>query len=39
VAIVPATRLHGALGVDPTLSAAEVSALAAMGQTRLRAAT
>jgi hypothetical protein len=38
VAIVPAGRLRGALGVDPVLSAAEVGALAAMVQTRLRAA-
>jgi len=38
VAVVPAARLHGALGVDPILSAADVSVLVAMAQTRLRAA-
>jgi hypothetical protein len=38
VAIVPAARLRGALGVDLVLSATEVGVLAAMAQTRLRAA-
>jgi Nuclease-related domain len=38
VAVVPAGRLRAALGVDPVLSAADVSALAAMAQSRLRAA-
>jgi hypothetical protein len=38
VAIVPAARLRAALGVDPVLSATEVGVLAAMAQTRLRAA-
>jgi hypothetical protein len=38
VAIVPAGRLRAALGVDPVLSAADVSVLVAMAQTRLRAA-
>jgi len=38
VAVVPASRLRGALGVDPVLSAAEVGVLAAIAQTRLRAA-
>jgi hypothetical protein len=39
VAIVPAARLRGALGVDPVLSAADVGVLVATAQTRLRAAT
>jgi hypothetical protein len=38
VAVVPAARLRAALGVDPVLSAADVSVLVAMAQTRLRAA-
>jgi hypothetical protein len=38
VAVVPAGRLRGALGVDLVLSAAEVGVLVAMAQTRLRAA-
>jgi hypothetical protein len=38
VAVVPAARLRAALGVDPVLSATEVGVLAAMAQTRLRAA-
>ena len=38
VAIVPAARLRGALGVDSVLSAADVKVLVAMAQTRLHAA-
>jgi hypothetical protein len=38
VAVVPAARLRGALGVDPVLSPADVSVLVAMAQTRLRTA-
>jgi hypothetical protein len=38
VAIVPAARLRAALGADPVLSAADVGVLAAMAQTRFRAA-
>jgi hypothetical protein len=38
VAIVPASRLRGALGADPILSAVDVKVLVAMAQTRLRAA-
>jgi hypothetical protein len=38
VAIVSPARLRGALGVDPVLSAADISVLVAMAQTRLHAA-
>jgi hypothetical protein len=38
VAVVPASQLRAALGVDPVLSAAEVDALAAMAELRLRPA-